>query len=77
MLEAVSRLPLQLARDLDDWVYERIGPVRVLFIVSDPYGFACQTPVIRELLKFPSVLVRVTTDEPGKAESLVAVRPLR
>ena len=50
-------------RSIDDWIYEHLTRrTRVLFVLSDGYGFACQAPVIRALLDCPDVRVRTTSD---------------
>jgi len=54
---------LRLLRSIDDWAYNQLARrTRVLFVLSDGYGFACQSPVIHALLKNPDILVRTTTD---------------
>ena len=53
---------IETLRDLDDWIHERVGPVRILFVTTDGYGFACESPVIRALLSHPGVKVGVVHD---------------
>lgn len=54
---------LNAFRSIDDWVYEHLARrTRVLFVLSDGYGFACQAPVIRALLDYPDVRVHTTSD---------------
>lgn len=49
-------------RDLDDWFYEKLNRNHVLFVLTSGAGFACQAPLIRELLKYDNVKVGATTD---------------
>lgn len=55
---------LSAARKVDDWLYEKLSShTRILFVLSDGYGFACQAPVIEALCRdHPEVLVQATTD---------------
>lgn len=54
---------LKFIRAADDWLFEHLARRRrVLFVLSDGYGFACQAPVIRELLKHRGVVVRTASD---------------
>ena len=54
---------LRYMRNMVDWAYVNLTERRrVLFILSDGYGFACQSPVIRELRKHKGMVVRTTTD---------------
>ena len=53
---------LSALRDADDWLFER-GRPRLLFVVTDGYGFACQAPVIRALLEVGGVVVRATAEK--------------
>jgi hypothetical protein len=54
---------LRLLRNADDWLFESLTRERrVLFVLSDGYGFACQAPVIREMQQQQGVMVRTTTD---------------
>lgn len=57
-------------RRADDWIHERIGPVRILFVSSEAYGFSCQAPVIRALRDYPKVVVRVTVPPTRGAASI-------
>ena len=58
-------------RSIDDWIYEHLARrTRVLFVLSDGYGFACQAPVIRTLLDFSDVLVRTTSDRGLSADQI-------
>jgi arylsulfatase A-like enzyme len=62
-LDSLRNTLLSTLRRLDDWIYTRLARhARVLFVLSDGYGFACQAPVIRALLNYPDVVVRTTTD---------------
>ncbi len=54
---------LKTMRHMDDWFYTRLSVrPRVLFVLSDGYGFACQAPVIRALLNYGNVVVRTISD---------------
>ena len=61
-MEMLRRRMIEALRDLDDWIYERVVSMRVLFVTTDGYGFACESPVIRALLGYPNVRVGVVHD---------------
>jgi len=42
------------------WWREHVGPIRVLFVACNSHGFACQYPVIQEMLKHSNFLVAIT-----------------
>ena len=50
-----------MLRTLDDFIYERAGQVRILFVTTDSIGFSCQAPVIAALKGKSDSRVRVTT----------------
>lgn len=79
MVTGLARLRttfLSALRRLDDWVYTRLaGHARVLFVLSDGYGFACQAPVIRALLNYSDVVVRTTTDRGQPIEEVEFASP--
>lgn len=50
-------------RDIDDWLFERFDRNHILFVLTSGAGFACQAPVIHELLKKTGVKICTTTDE--------------
>jgi hypothetical protein len=54
---------LNFLRGLDDWVTDRTGPVRVLFVVRNEIGFVNQAPVIQEMLKHSGFLLHTTSDD--------------
>lgn len=54
---------LSAFRRADDWVFERWGKHRVLFVVADGNGFGCQAPVIRALLASGKTMVRVVAQD--------------
>ena len=54
---------LRAFRRADDWVFERCGKHRVLFVVADGNGFGCQSPVIRALLANGRTVVRVVAQD--------------
>lgn len=54
---------LSAFRRVDDWVFERCGKHRVLFVVADGNGFGCQSPVIRALLANGRTVVRVVAQD--------------
>lgn len=54
---------LSALRRADDWVFERCGKHRVLFVVADGNGFGCQSPVIRALLANGRTVVRVVAQD--------------
>jgi hypothetical protein len=71
MSETLRHAILKRYRAAFDWGFERFARrTRILFVVTDGYGFACQSPVVRILQTFPDVLVDVTTDKPG-ADKLI------
>ena len=71
MIETLRHTILTRIRAGFDWGFECFARrTRVLFVVTDGYGFACQSPVIRILQTFPDVLVGVTTDKPD-ADKLI------
>lgn len=71
MIETLRGMALPRFRAAFDAGYERFARhTRVLFVTTDSYGFACQSPVIRVLQTFPDVLLGVTTDKPG-ADKLI------
>ena len=53
---------IESLRNLDDLFYNGAKTLRVLFVVTDGYGFAGQLPIILPLLKADNVTVRTTTD---------------
>jgi len=55
---------LRVLRSVDHAVSRRIGSKKVLFVVSDGYGFACQYPVMKELIARAGVEVFATPDKP-------------
>ena len=61
---------LDAARAADDWLAGRFGPTRVLFVLSDGYGFSCQAEVVRHLANRPGVVVATTTDRPRLVSEL-------
>lgn len=54
---------LSALRSTDDWIFERCGRQRVLFVASDGNGFGCQSPVIRALLENGRTVVRVVAQD--------------
>lgn len=58
----IKALGLKIFRHLDDILTDRVGPVRVLFVVRNEIGLANQAPVMREMLKYPDILVQATSD---------------
>ena len=66
---------LAAARGADDWLATRLGPTRVLFVLSDGYGFSCQAEVIRHLAGRPGVVVATTTDRPRPVDEIVLADP--
>lgn len=50
-------------RNLDDWFYEGNELIRILFVMTDSYGFSCQAPIIEELQQHPNIYLRTTTDK--------------
>ena len=52
---------VEMLRTLDDFIYERVGPTRILFVTTDNNGFLCQAPVIAALKENADTRVRVTT----------------
>ncbi|MFZ1546457.1 MAG: CDP-glycerol glycerophosphotransferase family protein [Candidatus Nitrotoga sp.] len=67
---------LTIIRASVDWCFEQFAlHTRVLFVLSDGYGFACQLPVIRALQAYPDVLVRITIDKPGVINDIVFSTP--
>ncbi|CAH1087202.1 sulfatase-like hydrolase/transferase [Candidatus Nitrotoga sp. 1052] len=59
-----------------DWCFERFAHrTRVLFVLTDSYGFACQSPVIRALQACPDVLVLITTDKPDVVNDIDFATP--
>jgi hypothetical protein len=64
LLASLRQRPLTAARTAFDWVFEQFASrTRVLFVLTDAYGFDGQSPVLRALLQYPDILVRVTTDK--------------
>lgn len=65
LFRATFRLMLKSSRYLDEKIYSYTKKVRVLFIVSDAYGFSCQLPVIKELERYGKnkVFIGVTPDK--------------
>ena len=53
---------LNALRRADDWVFERVGQQRILFVAADGNGFGCQSPVIRKLLANGKTCVRVVAE---------------
>jgi len=71
VLRTLRHRPLTAARTLFDLAFEQFARhTRVLFVMSDAYGFACQAPVIRELRQFPDLEVKVTTDKPRDPKTI-------
>jgi len=62
---------LSALRRADDWVFERCGKHRVLFVVADGNGFGCQSPVIRALLANGRTVVRVVAQDNGPSSDFV------
>lgn len=58
---------LEGLRDIDDRVFEGTRRTRILFVFPDPYGFACQAPVILRLQAHTDVDVRVHWDRPSES----------
>ena len=52
---------LHLLRRLDDAIYEKFGPIRVIFFVMNDYGFACQLPLIKMMLLDSRFKVLITS----------------
>ncbi len=69
-----SRL-LAAVRAADDWLAGRVGPTRVLFVLSDGYGFSCQAEVVRHLAHRRGVVVGVTTDRPRPVAEIAFADP--
>lgn len=46
-------------RRVDDWVFDRVGPIRILFVVQNIFGFAVQEPVIRRLAQNPKIRISI------------------
>lgn len=68
---------LESIRRIDDFLCSFARRKRILFVMSDGYGFACQAPVIESLLKlYPDdVIVRTTTDKPRPLDELSFTDP--
>lgn len=62
-------------RAADDWLASRVGPTRVLFVLSDGYGFSCQAEVVRHLVGRPGVVAAVTTDRPRPVAEIAFADP--
>lgn len=62
---------LSALRRADDWVFERCGKHRVLFVVADGNGFGCQSPVIRALLANGRTVVRVVAQDNRRSSDFV------
>lgn len=58
----IKALGLRIFRRIDDILADRIGPIRVLFVVRNEIGLANQAPVMREMLKYPDILVQAMSD---------------
>ena len=64
-LTRARRQLLETVRAIDDWFYDGTRETRILFVFPDPYGFACQTPIIPHLQAYADVDVRVVWDRSG------------
>ena len=70
-LHALRNRLLTAGRTLFDLAFEQFARhTRVLFVMCDDYGFACQSPVIRQLLQYPDMMVRITTDKPRDPQNI-------
>lgn len=49
-------------RSLDDWIYDSIGPIRVLFVVSNEFGFAAQQPILAAMRQAGGFRIGVTVE---------------
>jgi len=67
---------LAVVRTADDWLAGRFGPTRVLFVLSDGYGFSCQAEVLRHLAHHRGMVVSVTTDRPRPVDEIAFADPL-
>ena len=55
---------LSLLRQLDDFVHENFGPIRVTFYVMNDFGLTCQLPLIKKMVVDTRFKVTVTSREP-------------
>jgi len=61
----MKRLIFSLIRKIDDLLYSYQGPIRILFVVRNSFGFACQLPVLKALEKKSNVKLNITLDFEG------------
>ncbi|HRP26093.1 MAG TPA: CDP-glycerol glycerophosphotransferase family protein [Azoarcus taiwanensis] len=62
---------LSAFRRADDWIFERCGRPRVLFVASDGNGFGCQSPVIRALRATGRTTVHVVAQDNRRSRHFV------
>lgn len=61
---------LELARRIDDKLYENKNPIRILFIRTDNYGFSCLSPIIKKLSNNSDAYIKTTTHKPQSLKSV-------
>lgn len=54
-----------LLKKIDDIVHENVGPIRVMFVITNKFGLMCQLPLIKQMVNDNRFKVFVTsTDKP-------------
>ncbi len=61
---------IKTIRRLDDFFYSGRKTKKILFVLTDGYGFACQAPVIKELLHYKDVHVSTTLDHEQPVDNI-------
>jgi CDP-Glycerol:Poly(glycerophosphate) glycerophosphotransferase len=52
-------------RDIDDLIFDNIGPIRVLFVIRNFLGYQCLLPIIKKTIVDNNFYVGLTTEHEG------------
>ena len=64
----LKKFALHFIRSIDDFFYERMGPIRVLFIIRNQLGWQCLLPIITLLTERKNVVIGITIEFEGCVE---------
>ena len=56
---------VQAVQFLDNCIFDNIGPIKILFVVKNGYGYQCLIPIIEKCLEDKTFSVRLTLEQEG------------
>jgi len=56
---------VEYLRDIDDLIFDNVGPIRVLFIIRNFIGYQCLLPIIKKTIVDNSFHIRLITEHEG------------